>query len=113
MDANQTPREEATAGNVDAIRSEVERLTWALADNAISGADARRLAQLLQEHSTARAEYLRCMQLHAELQQLFGSEETAETQRPEGTACRRSPLLPDMGFSSTGDDARVPHTDGE
>lgn len=76
---------------VDRIRD----LTWALLDDQISDAEVAELERMLEEDSTARANYLRCVQLHTDLAGHFAPP-TPERDRKKTT----TPILGFLGEAS-------------
>jgi hypothetical protein len=62
------PRQQAAA---TAQHERVRELTWALLDDLITEEDMAALNGLLKTDESARREYLRCIQLHTDLQSHF------------------------------------------
>jgi anti-sigma factor RsiW len=61
---------------------EAETLIWALLDERLEDADARRLAQMIEDDAAVRSRYIECVQLHLDLQEHFGrkaAEKDAKT----------------------------------
>jgi hypothetical protein len=67
----------------------VSELTWALIDERITDEEMAALDRLLSTDETARSEYLRCIQLHADLQANF-----AERASPADTLPQAAPSMP-------------------
>jgi hypothetical protein len=61
----------------DAPMSDAQELIWALLDDQISDPDFVRLEAMLASDEEVRRLYVQCTQIHVDLQQWFGSEETA------------------------------------
>jgi hypothetical protein len=61
----------------------VAELTWALIDERISDQEMATLDRLLSTDENARREYLRCIQLHADLQANFAGRPSPADTSPE------------------------------
>lgn len=55
--------------------AEIQDLAWALADDAISAEEAKRLEDILLADPEARKLYVQCMQLQADLHLFFNPRE--------------------------------------
>jgi hypothetical protein len=78
-----------------ASQSETQQLTWGLLDEQISDDEFARLESLLVSSNTAREEYIRCVQLHADLLHHFA----APPKPPQPATPAKSPVL---GFLNAG-----------
>ncbi len=63
--------EKSLAQANDMLLDEAEALIWAMLDESIEPANAKRLEGLLQENEQVRQRYLSCVQMHADLNQHF------------------------------------------
>jgi hypothetical protein len=64
-------------------KGRVAELTWALVDERITDDEMATLNQLLSTDENSRSEYLRCIQLHADLQASFAEKSTSADSSPE------------------------------
>jgi hypothetical protein len=70
--------------------AEVQDLTWALADDAISPDNVKRLEDLLMADPEARKLYVQCMQMQADLHLFFNPE---KSMAPALETATKSPVL--------------------
>jgi hypothetical protein len=94
-----SPRDEndgaSSLSGDEKVQDQVQALTWALLDERISENEIVQLNQLLLGSGKARDTYIRCVQLHSDLQAQF-----AESQTLGGVA---SPVKPPvLGFLQSG-----------
>jgi hypothetical protein len=78
-----------------ALPDHVEELTWALLDERITQDEMALLNQLLFRNDKARDTYIRCVQLHTDLQAQFAKPRL----QAGATAPAKSPVL---GFLNSG-----------
>lgn len=84
--------------------TEIQDLAWAMADEAISAEDAKRLEDLLLADPEARQLYVQCMQLQADLYMYFNPKPILPPTIPVGTPGSRSaaPPISNLPTSGTG-----------
>lgn len=63
--------------------AEIQDLAWALADDAITADDAKRLEDMLLADAEARTLYVQCMQLQADLHLFFNPRQPELNLQPE------------------------------
>jgi hypothetical protein len=68
-----------------ATNERVQELTWALLDGLITEEEMSALNFLLQSDESAGCEYVRCVQLHADLQSQFAEKASEAARSPSET----------------------------
>jgi hypothetical protein len=80
-------------GGLAAASGRVAELTWALIDERITDEEMAALDRLLSTDENARSEYLRCIQLHADLQASFSEKPSPVGAPPQD----KPPVLGSLG----------------
>ena len=65
-----------------ALADEVQELVWAMLDERVSAAEIARLERLITAQPRARAAYIHCMAMHAELRAFFARSEPLDAPLP-------------------------------
>ena len=85
--------------------TDVQNLTWALADDVITTDDVKRLETMLLGDADARKLYVECMQLQADLH-LFFNPKLAEIKLPIPVAApATTPVLKNLPTTGSGSNA--------
>jgi hypothetical protein len=74
--------------------TEIQDLAWAMADDAITPEDAKRLESLLLADPEARQLYVECMQLQADLYMFFNPKPLTPPTIPVGPPRSLAPPAP-------------------
>jgi hypothetical protein len=84
--------------------TEIQDLAWAMADDAISPEDAKRLEALLLADPEARQLYVECMQLQADLYLFFNPKPLVPPTIPVGNspASGPAPVVRNLPTTGTG-----------
>ena len=80
--------------STDELLEEAEGLIWALLDEQLDDASARRLGAMMEQSDAVRSRYIDCVQLHVDLSEHFGRP--APTEPGSATAPSRPVVLPNL-----------------
>ena len=70
---------DSAEGRVEMLAEQVEEMIWMLLDGNLADSDMKRLEQMILEQEPVRRRYLECVQVHADLHDLFGADSRKET----------------------------------